>query len=105
MSTLIAKLRILVKEANYPVKHNDRFLRVFLLLGMNSDHVHKDCFKVGNALMFNAGHLKVFQLILSPIVCVEELHLLHEQPLRRNEGKTTFKLIGALHNTYTGYSI
>ena len=46
----------------------------------------------------------VSQLILSPIVCVEELHLLHEQPLR-NEAKTTFKLIGALHNTCTVYSI
>lgn len=47
---------------------------------------------------------KVSQLILSPIVCVEELNMLHKQPLR-NEAKTTFELIGALHNTCTGYSI
>ena len=45
----IAKLRILVKEANYPVKRNDRFMRDFLVLGMKSDCVWKDWFKVGNA--------------------------------------------------------
>ena len=49
----IAKLRILVKEANYPADHYDRFLRDFLVLGMNSDRVRKDCFKEGNALTFN----------------------------------------------------
>ena len=29
----IAKLRILVKEANYAVEHNDRFMRDVLVLG------------------------------------------------------------------------
>lgn len=48
----IAKLRILVKEANYP-DHYYRFLRDFLVLGMNSDRVRKDCFKKGNTLSFN----------------------------------------------------
>ena len=43
-----------MKEANYPVEH-DRFLREFLGLGKNSDRVRKDCFKVGNALTFNAA--------------------------------------------------
>ena len=37
LEEFIAKLRILVKEANYPVEHNDRFLRDFLVLVMNSD--------------------------------------------------------------------
>ena len=37
LEELIAKLRILVKEANYLVEHNDRFRRDFLVLGMNSD--------------------------------------------------------------------
>ena len=41
-----------MKEANYPTEHNNRFLRDFLVLGINSDHVQKDCFKVGNALTF-----------------------------------------------------
>ena len=27
LEEFIAKLRILVKEANYPVEHNDRFMR------------------------------------------------------------------------------
>ena len=47
-----AKLRILVKEANYSVKSNDRFVRDFLVLGMNSDSVWKDWFKVGNVPTF-----------------------------------------------------
>lgn len=46
----IAKLRILVKEANYQAEHHDRFLRDFLVLGMNSDCVRKDFFKIGNTL-------------------------------------------------------
>ena len=52
LEEFIARLRILLKEANYPVEHNERFLRDFLVLGMNSDRVRKDCFKVGNALTF-----------------------------------------------------
>ena len=43
LEEFIAKLRILVKEANYSVKSNDRFVRDFLVLGMNSDCVWKDC--------------------------------------------------------------
>ena len=39
LEEFIAKLRILVKEANYSVKNNDRFVRDFLVLGMNSDCV------------------------------------------------------------------
>ena len=52
LEEFIAKLRILVKEANYSVKSNDRFERDFLVLGMNSDCVWKDWFKVGNAPTF-----------------------------------------------------
>ena len=52
LEEFIAKLRILVKEANYPVEHNDRFMRYFLVLEMNSDRVGKDCFKVGSAVTF-----------------------------------------------------
>ena len=55
LEEFILRLRVLVKKANYPVEHNDRFLRGFLVLGMNSDRVRKDCFKVGNAFMFNAA--------------------------------------------------
>ena len=39
LEEFIAKLRLLVKEANYSVKSNDRFVRDFLVLGMNSDSV------------------------------------------------------------------
>lgn len=53
LEEFIAKLRILVKEANYPAEHNERFLRDFLVLGMNSDRVRKECFKKGNALSLN----------------------------------------------------
>ena len=35
LEEFIARLRILLKEANYPVEHNERFLRDFLVLGMN----------------------------------------------------------------------
>ena len=52
----IERLRILFKESNYPVKHNERFLRDCLVLGMNSYRVRKDCFKVGNALTFKEAH-------------------------------------------------
>ena len=38
LEEFIAKLIILVKEANYPAEHHgDRFLRDFLVLGMNSE--------------------------------------------------------------------
>ena len=37
---------------SYSVKSNDRFVRDFLVLGMNSDCVWKDWFKVGNAPTF-----------------------------------------------------
>ena len=40
LEEFISKLRILVKEASYPVEHNDRFLRDFLVLGMNSDRLY-----------------------------------------------------------------
>ena len=52
LEEFIAKLRILVKEANYPVEHNDRFMRNLPVLGMKSDRVRKDCFKAGNGLTF-----------------------------------------------------
>ena len=52
LKEFVAKLRILLKEGNYPVEHNDRFLRDFLVLGMNSDRVRKDSFKDRNALTF-----------------------------------------------------
>ena len=40
LEEFISKLRILVKEASCPVEHNDRFLRDFLVLGMNSDRLY-----------------------------------------------------------------
>ena len=45
LEEFIAKLGILIKEANYPVDH--RFLSDILVLGMNSDRVRKECFKEG----------------------------------------------------------
>ncbi|CAB4020756.1 Retrovirus-related Pol poly from transposon, partial [Paramuricea clavata] len=53
LEDFITKLRILIKEANYPAEHYDRFLRDFLVLGINSDRVRKDCFKEGNTLTFS----------------------------------------------------
>ena len=44
-----------MKEAKYPVEHNDRFLGDFLVLGINSDRVRKDFFNFGNALTFNVA--------------------------------------------------
>ena len=41
-----------MKEAYYPIEHNDPFMRDFFLLEMNSDLFRKDCFKVGNAFTF-----------------------------------------------------
>ena len=41
-----------MKEANFSVEHNDRFMRNLPVLGMRSDCVRKDCFKVGNGLTF-----------------------------------------------------
>lgn len=45
-----------MKETNYPVKCNHRFLRDYLVLGMNSDRVGKDCLKVRNGLTFKEAH-------------------------------------------------
>ena len=59
LEEFIAKLRILVKEANYLVEHNDQILRDFLVLGINSDRVRKDCFKEGNDLTFNKARENV----------------------------------------------
>ena len=53
LEELIAKLWVLVKEANYPAEHHERFLRDFLVFGMNSHRVRKDCFKKINTLSFN----------------------------------------------------
>ena len=50
LEEFIAKLRILVKEANYPDGQHDRFLHDFLVFGMTSDRARKECFKEGNAL-------------------------------------------------------
>lgn len=44
------------KGTNYPVKCNHRFLRDYLVLGMNSDRVGKDCLKVRNGLTFKEAH-------------------------------------------------
>ena len=41
-----------MKEANFSVEHNDQFMRNLPVLGMRSDCVRKDCFKVGNGLTF-----------------------------------------------------
>ena len=56
LEEFIAKLRLLVKEANNPVKSNDWFVRDFLVLGMNSDCVWKDWFKVRNVPTFKEVH-------------------------------------------------
>ncbi len=53
LEEFIAKLRTLVNEANYPDEQKDRFLRDFLVFGMNSDRVRKDCLKLGNTLTFD----------------------------------------------------
>ncbi|CAH3178550.1 unnamed protein product [Porites lobata] len=52
LEEFIAKLRIRAKEAYYTIQHNDPFMRDFPVLGMNSDLLRKDCFKVGNAFTF-----------------------------------------------------
>lgn len=41
LEEFIARLRTLVKEANYPLAQHDRFLRDFLVIGMSSDKVRK----------------------------------------------------------------
>ena len=41
-----------MKEANYLIEHNDRSMRDFFVLKMNSDRFQKDCFKGGNAFTF-----------------------------------------------------
>ena len=50
LEEFIAKLRLLVKEANYPTAHQERFLRDFLVFGLNSSRVRKECLKEGNNL-------------------------------------------------------
>ena len=52
LEEFIAKLRLLMKEANYPIAHHERFLRDFLVFGMNSQRVRKECLKEGNSLTF-----------------------------------------------------
>ena len=52
LEEFIAKLRLLMKEANYPIAHHERFLWDFLVFGMNSQRVRKECLKEGNSLTF-----------------------------------------------------
>ena len=52
LEEFITKLRTLVKEANYLQEQQDRFLRDYLVIGMNSDKVRKECLKIGNDLTF-----------------------------------------------------
>ena len=52
LEEFIAKLRLLIKEANYPTAHHERFLRDFLVFRMNSQRVRKECLKEGNSLTF-----------------------------------------------------
>ena len=72
--TFIAKLRILVKEANYAVEHNDRFMRDVPVLGMNSDRVRKNCFKVGHTFTFK----KVRDMAKSEESADKQLQLMNE---------------------------
>ena len=51
LEEFIAKLRLLVKEANYSTAHQERFLRNFLVFGINSSGVRKECLKEGNNLI------------------------------------------------------
>lgn len=55
MSTeeFISKIRILIKEANYPSDLQERFLRDYFVFGVNSSRVRKECLKEGNSLTFN----------------------------------------------------
>ena len=39
-----------MQEANYPITHQERFLRDFLVFGINSSRVRKECLKEGNNL-------------------------------------------------------
>ena len=50
LEAFIAKLRLLVKEANYPTVHQERFLRDFLVFGINSSRVRKESLKERNNL-------------------------------------------------------
>ena len=52
LEEFIAKLRLLMKDANYPIAHHERFLRDFLVFEMNSQRVSKECLKEGNSLTF-----------------------------------------------------
>ena len=52
MKEFIVKLRLLIKEANYPKAHYQRFLQDFLVFGMNSQSTRKECLKEGNTLTF-----------------------------------------------------
>ncbi|KAK3735267.1 hypothetical protein QZH41_001046 [Actinostola sp. cb2023] len=48
----ISRLRLLVKEANYPTDQQDRFLRDYFVFGMSSTRVRKECLKEGDLLTF-----------------------------------------------------
>ena len=52
MEEFIAKLRLLIKKANYPTAHHEGFLRDFLVFAMNSQRVRKESLKEGNSLTF-----------------------------------------------------
>ncbi|KAK3746090.1 hypothetical protein QZH41_004627 [Actinostola sp. cb2023] len=48
----ISKIRILIKEANYPSDLRERFLRDYFVFGINSSRTRKECLKEGNSLTF-----------------------------------------------------
>ncbi|PFX17897.1 Retrovirus-related Pol polyprotein from transposon 17.6 [Stylophora pistillata] len=100
LEEFIAKLRILVKEANYPAEHNDRFLRDVLVLGMKSDHICKDCFKVGNALTFNTAR----EMAKSEESAEKQLQLMNTEVRSINAPKGYQGLKNQPQNTSSGKS-
>ena len=96
LEEVIAKRRILVKEAN-PSKLDDRFLRDFLVLGMNSDHVRKECFKEGNDLTFS----KAREIIVS-FAAVFSVVTQRSSPQTAAHIRTTF-LSYVSTNHHSGY--
>ena len=49
----ITKIRIHIREANYPGAQHEQFLRDHFVFGINSTTVRKECLKEGNTLTFN----------------------------------------------------
>ena len=100
----ITKIRIHLKEANYPTGLHDRFLCDHFVFGINSSRVRKECLKEGNTLTFNRAK----ELAKSEesaerqmrIMSQGEVHTIHKHRQQGKPASNQFKAENSAQQTF-----